>query len=68
MLILPADSIKTYDRNDHPGTVIGIRAVYRTKQLGPCEDCGDITGRIIDYLGTLTYNCGQTEKHISKRK
>lgn len=57
---------KVYDRDDPfdmsiLGTITGIRYIYEAASWYPCEDCGERTNRVIDYLGKLSFQCGCLE-------
>jgi len=57
--------IKIFDRDKHirtnkDGLVTGIRFIYKSENLEPCETCGEQTTRVIDYLGKLETQCKAT--------
>ena len=64
--------VKVWDRKDYPELITGVRACYQTKIEGLCKNCNKPTYRVIDYLGKLSFDCGQnclyTENKIKKEE
>jgi len=55
---------KIWDRDESPSLVTGVRAVYEAAHTYPCKCCNQPTNRVIDWLGTLMFDCG-SDKHIA---
>lgn len=47
----------TWNRDDYPGLIIGIRRICISDYTGLCPKCGRLTQRVIDIYGKLYYDC-----------
>lgn len=61
---------QSWNRDDHPNIIIGIRAIYKSNVYSYCPRCLVSSSRVIDWLSSLLWDCiycGNTWKYNKKR-